>query len=1442
MRNILKKVVVFTITASFVFNSGLSQIVSYAQTSEMYQTAKSIISDFGINTTNLQNIADIARAEVDSTTDLTFEDFSYTEENGSVTITGYTGSDKTIVIPSEIDGKKVVAIGDFAFQFTSLEGVTIPDTVVTIGNGAFYYCRFTDITIPDTVVTIGNRAFYYCTKLTNVTISQNATSIGEYAFSDCTALTKITIPDSVTDIGGYAFSNCTALTEVTLSNNLKSLENGLFNKCSKLYKVNIPQKISYIGKNTFYNCSALAIQIDIPDTVTSIGEYAFYKCSKLPSVTMSDNVDSIGKSAFYYCTSLKSLNLSKGLTTIEDSTFCRCAFSKIEIPDGVTAIGREAFANCENLTYFSIPNKVESIGQYAFGSSKIDSITIPKSVKSIGRTAFGYCSKLVNITVDDENEYYSSIDGVVFSKDLSTLVMYPAGKKDNVIQDDLTTVDYVVPDNVTTIGEYAFSDSYIQTIILPYGLKNIEEGAFYYCSLTSVAIPYTVTNIGKRAFGHCSFLAKMSLPSQITAIEDYTFEYCEKLTEIIIPNNVTTIGKNAFYCRSTLTRKAVIPDSVTSIDNEAFFPYGTFYKDYLNIYGYTGSYAETYAKGHLVNFESIEEGYYGTYLEFQQPKYTENINSNSKICLAFKSDKIAPTDITYEVGDSSILSIENTECTNKIIDEYNTSIVLSLKLGENTGTTTITATTSDGKTATCTIIVKDPDKVEPSDQDKDPIIILPGIMGSRLFSSSTVFDEDTLVWNPDPSLGGVAFLSNKLLKGVYVKPPENQQNLNALDKDDKLFAFSKYKREYGALYTYKKLIDSLCSSTDRPVYIFNYNWMKSNSYNATELRKFINTLGADKVDILAHSMGGLVASSYYSQYKDDNKVDRIITCATPYEGAPCIINKIQNWDVLTEKVDVKNAKFWQDNALGFLGGLTKSTKSSIISTSEVIPTKNYISKTPMRKNGLIDETYDLLSDEEYADVCEEIFSDLYSSAVQFQESILSSEGYNNLLDYENAYFLIGKNQPTITSIEFDLIGNDVNKIWYEDDLEYDMKGDGTVPYLSASMMEKVNGLYNYRYKFLDISHDQTVKNEEAINWIMQKLEITTAASTLSDEQTESETPEGSKYIVLRAACPVDVDVELNGEALNSSASECTSETSFGRMDIIGQNDEIKMFCLEENKDYKITLDGTDEGTMDYAIRYFNEDGELEEERSIEGVEVTADTIITTGSDKSKDTVLKIDKDGDGVVDEEKVISSNQNSDATVTFDPDNGDSVVEKTVGKEDVLDYTPEEPTKSGYTFVGWYKDIDDITTEYKSGQTYTENVTYTAKWAHVDMLGAQVKAVVDSKSGIRFGTQIYNDGDEIVEKGTLIIPARLIPEGEALTLNTSGIARSVGKVNYEVNEEKNYVTYLGTIINIPEAQFDTEMTASSYVIYKDKAGNEYTVYSPYKNTSTTVNKLLGK
>ena len=137
-------------------------------------------------------------------------------------------------------------------------------------------------------------------------------------------------------------------------------------------------------------------------------------------------------------------------------------------------------------------------------------------------------------------------------------------------------------------------------------------------------------------------------------------------------------------------------------------------------------------------------------------------------------------------------------------------------------------------------------------------------------------------------------------------------------------------REYGADGTYKTLVDSICKKfPNREVYVFSYDWRKSNSISAEklnkEIQKILQETGKTKVDIVAHSMGGLVASSYYSKY-GSGKVDKIITCGTPYEGAPSLINAVMNWDVLGKPQDNIGKRDFYDLVLGTLGGMTRKIK------------------------------------------------------------------------------------------------------------------------------------------------------------------------------------------------------------------------------------------------------------------------------------------------------------------------------------------------------------------------------------------------------------------------------------------------------------------------------------------------------------------------------------
>jgi hypothetical protein len=150
--------------------------------------------------------------------------FIYTTNNGTIAITGFTGTNHDVVIPSTIHGLPVTSIGANAFQNAPINAVTIPNSVTNIGDSAFQSCAsLTSIAIPNSVTNIGASAFRSCTSLTNVTIPNSVTSIGDFAFHSCTNLTSVTIPNSVTSIGTDAFDECTSLTGITIPNSVTRL-------------------------------------------------------------------------------------------------------------------------------------------------------------------------------------------------------------------------------------------------------------------------------------------------------------------------------------------------------------------------------------------------------------------------------------------------------------------------------------------------------------------------------------------------------------------------------------------------------------------------------------------------------------------------------------------------------------------------------------------------------------------------------------------------------------------------------------------------------------------------------------------------------------------------------------------------------------------------------------------------------------------------------------------------------------------------------------------------------------------------------------------------------------------------------------------------------------------------------------------------------------------
>jgi hypothetical protein len=282
----------------------------------------------------------------------TSSDFTYTEENGTITITGYTGNATSVTIPAQINGKPVASIGWDAFKgFTNLISVVIPNSVTTIWGSAFENCTsLASITIPDSVTTISYSVFtgtawfnnqpdglVYAGKVaykykgtmpanTSITLLEGTKGIANQAFYGCAGLTSITIPNSVISIGYFAFEFCSSLPAITLAagNTAYIAENGVLYTKDKTVLLTypagktgtaftIPSSVNNIVEGAFHYCSSLT-SITIPNSVTSIGGWAFGLCSSLTSITIPDSVTSIKETAFYGCTSLTSVTFQGTMT------------------------------------------------------------------------------------------------------------------------------------------------------------------------------------------------------------------------------------------------------------------------------------------------------------------------------------------------------------------------------------------------------------------------------------------------------------------------------------------------------------------------------------------------------------------------------------------------------------------------------------------------------------------------------------------------------------------------------------------------------------------------------------------------------------------------------------------------------------------------------------------------------------------------------------------------------------------------------------------------------------------------------------------------------------------------------------------------------------------------------------------------------------------------
>jgi len=519
----------------------------------------------------------------------------------------------SITIPAS-----VTTIGDSAFGSAfSLTSVVFSgtSTLTTIGADAFNGAGFTSVTIPASVTTIGANAFlsyslvsisvsadnqnyssldgvllnklkttliiYPASKLaTTYSIPSSVTRIEASAFFDAD-FTSITIPSGVITIGTRAFYPTDLLTSITVeeaNQNYSSLDGVLFDeqKTSLIsYPIgktgtsySIPSSVTSIEANAFNNGSSLN-SVTIPTATTSIGTYAFWNAPHL-NVYFLGNAPTVGNSAFegvngkvYIKTGATDFAAEgstwNGLTVAVLDGERSCTTGRYSVDDFVAVNG----SSCEGAVV--IADGVQAIRTETFMfNQSLTSVTIPASVVSIGSN-FAYTPTLTSFSVDSANPNFSSEAGVLFNKNKSSLLLFPAARGN---------APYTVPGSVVTIAAGAFlMDRSLTSITIPENVESIGDSAFFAAEkLTSVTFSGTskLASIGKNAFKQ-SNLEAINIPAGVTIIDDGAFMLAP-LTSVIFDENssITTLGSSAFDSAPNLT-SITIPASVTSIKSYAFY-------------------------------------------------------------------------------------------------------------------------------------------------------------------------------------------------------------------------------------------------------------------------------------------------------------------------------------------------------------------------------------------------------------------------------------------------------------------------------------------------------------------------------------------------------------------------------------------------------------------------------------------------------------------------------------------------------------------------------------------------------------------------------------------------------------------------------------------------------------------------------------------------------
>ena len=540
---------------------------------------------------------------------------------GALTDSYTDGTAQYIVLSGEYEGKLILSMmldeavteytlapgticiaGSVFSRCSALERINLCDGLEEIGASAFSGCeKLQSVGLPSSLKRMGENVFYGCTSLKTVEGLPDVTFIDddgkEYEhtlptgiFYGCKALTYAPLPEGLLQIGPTAFYQCTAISNVEIPDTVYHIGGSAFAHCTALKTLDLPASLRTFGNSVFYYSGLTEIDLTVCQNLTELSSSLFYN-TKLTEIYIPDKITYIPENCLRYIRTLKKVNLNK-VTELGTYALGQSLFSEIDYGALVT-IGTRAFSGCTNLTSVELPDTVKYIGAYAFGScTKLQSVSLGKNVQTFGEFTFARngvdfetaspatytCTALKSITVAEGNQYFKSIDGVLYGR-------YAGGKDFGeggvlyCLPCAYAQTDYTAAAAARVILPYAVhSQTTLKTFTCNDGLENIGKAAFYNSAeFVTLNISPSVTAIGANILLSCTKASSFTIGQGSSAYStdgdlvymgDKLVLAAGALTSATIKDGITTIAGGAFM--NTKITAITIPDSVVRIEEKAF--------------------------------------------------------------------------------------------------------------------------------------------------------------------------------------------------------------------------------------------------------------------------------------------------------------------------------------------------------------------------------------------------------------------------------------------------------------------------------------------------------------------------------------------------------------------------------------------------------------------------------------------------------------------------------------------------------------------------------------------------------------------------------------------------------------------------------------------------------------------------------------------------------